>query len=111
MTDRDRATSRPPRLRAAHAVTVEEGIGAGVGLVAGGVAGAIAGPIGIALGASIGAVVGDAVGTAMHEREADASKHDHELDDAIAVTSGSLGAGPVQGSISTSEVPPRRSSR
>lgn len=72
---------------------VEADIGAGVGLLAGAAAGAIAGPIGAMVGATIGSVVGELTGAAMHRTDALAAKHDHELDDAIGVTKGPLGAG------------------
>lgn len=72
---------------------LEADIGAGVGLVAGALAGAIAGPIGAVVGATIGSVVGEATGAAIHRQEHERTMHDHELDDAIGVTSGPIGAG------------------
>lgn len=72
---------------------LEADIGAGVGLVAGAVAGAVGGPIGAMIGATIGSVVGEATGAILHRVDHERTVHDHELDDAIGVTSGPIGAG------------------
>lgn len=87
-----------------HGAAMEEHLGAGLGIVAGGAAGAIAGPIGVAVGASIGAMVGEIAGMAMHEREVVTSKRDHELDDAIGVTSGPIGAGEMMGFVQPAKI-------
>lgn len=61
------------------------------GAAAGAAVGAIAGPVGVIAGGAIGTAVGAIVGiTREHERERQEA-HDHELDDDIGVTSGSLG--------------------
>ena len=54
--------------------------------------GAIAGPAGLAAGAVVGGIVGGVIAKVVDEEEDRVSLHDHELDDAIGVTSGSIGA-------------------
>lgn len=72
---------------------IEADIGATVGLVSGAAAGAIAGPIGAMVGATVGCIVGEATGAALHADDHRKAIHDHELDDAIGVTKGPIGAG------------------
>lgn len=61
--------------------------------ITGGVAvGALAGPPGMIIGGTIGAAIGLLAGSVLDVEEQRTSKHDHELDDAIGVTSGDLGA-------------------
>lgn len=62
------------------------------GAVGGFALGAIAGPPGAVLGGTLGAGVGLLAGATLDAAEHEASRHDHELDDAIGVTQGDLGA-------------------
>jgi nucleotide-binding universal stress UspA family protein len=64
------------------------------GAVAGAVVGAIGGPAGALGGGALGTIVGAVVGRSMAKQEARAAARDRELDDAIGVTSGSLGTPP-----------------
>lgn len=88
-----RDDERPSGVPKANGHGVEAEIGAGVGMLAGAAAGAVVGPIGLVVGAALGGVVGEVTGQIMHEHDARRSKHDRELDDAIGVTSGPVGAG------------------
>jgi phage tail tape-measure protein len=54
------------------------------GAVAGAIAGAVGGPAGVVAGSALG-------GAALEREEHRHDKHDHELDDEIGVTRGSLG--------------------
>lgn len=71
---------------------IHEAGGAAGGALAGAALGAIAGPVGIAAGAVLGGVVGAFVAVVSDEESERASLHDHELDAAIGVDGGSLGA-------------------
>lgn len=57
----------------------------------GGAYGALIGPVGIAAGVIAGAFIGAAIGIALADERATHAQRDHELDDLIGVTSGSLG--------------------
>jgi len=61
------------------------------GAVAGAVVGSVAGPIGAAVGGVVGGALGAFGGAAMEIEEHRQEAHDHELDEAIGVTRGSLG--------------------
>ena len=61
------------------------------GAAAGAAIGAIAGPVGAVAGGAIGTAIGALTGIAMEREEVRKDEHDRELDDAIGVTSGSLG--------------------
>lgn len=61
------------------------------GTAAGAVLGSIAGPPGAIAGAAIGAAMGAAAGQVLESEDERAVSHDHELDDDIGVTSGSMG--------------------
>jgi len=71
---------------------IHEAGGAAGGALAGAALGAIAGPAGIAAGAVLGGVVGAVVAVISDEESERASLHDRELDAAIGVDGGSLGA-------------------
>lgn len=62
------------------------------GATTGAVVGAMAGPPGAVLGGTIGAAVGIIAGSVLDREDHQATRHDRELDDAIGVTSGDLGA-------------------
>jgi universal stress protein A len=64
------------------------------GAVAGSATGALAGPLGAVAGGAIGTVVGAIAGAVMEAQQARATEHERELDNAIGVTKGSLGAPP-----------------
>lgn len=76
---------------------IEEEVGAALGVIAGAAAGAVAGPIGMIVGASLGSVIGEAAAHTLKEEGARRSSHDKELDEAIGVTSGPMGAGHIEG--------------
>lgn len=61
------------------------------GITGGTAVGAIGGPVGAAIGAAVGATIGALAGSALTNEERRLSRHDHELDDAIGVTQGTLG--------------------
>jgi hypothetical protein len=65
---------------------------AAAGALAGAAVGAVAGPPGIVAGGLIGTAVGGLAGLAATEAETAHERHEHELDDAIGVTKGALGA-------------------
>jgi nucleotide-binding universal stress UspA family protein len=62
------------------------------GATVGAVLGAIGGPPGAIAGGAIGTAFGMIAGVALDEQDKRTSFHDHELDDAIGVTRGDLGA-------------------
>jgi phage tail tape-measure protein len=62
------------------------------GAAGGAVVGAMAGPVGAVVGGAIGAAVGMLAGEALDEDTSRRSAHDRELDDAIGITGGDLGA-------------------
>jgi len=62
------------------------------GAVAGAVAGAIAGPPGAIVGGTIGLAVGALAGSALEMTDQATSRHEGELDEAIGVVGGDLGA-------------------
>lgn len=66
-------------------------VGAIAGEVVGGVVGSLAGPPGVIAGMVIGATAGALAGEALDRDATSESEHEHELDDAIGVTSGDLG--------------------
>jgi len=71
-----------------------EAIIAASGTVAGAVVGAIAGPVGAVAGAIVGSVAGSAAGAVLEDEEVRSSRHDEELDEAIGVYDGAMGAAP-----------------
>src|SRR4051794_22405092 len=75
-----------------HRHPLHEAGGAAGGAVAGAAVGSIAGPPGIAAGAVIGGVVGALVAKIGDEDAERVSAHDGELDKAIGVTGGEIGA-------------------
>jgi phage tail tape-measure protein len=81
-------TEATPKANHVHASEV----GALAGEVAGGIVGAIAGPAGAATGMIVGAMAGALAGEVMDREAKRAQAHDADLDDAIGVTSGDLGA-------------------
>ena len=94
-----KTTEKPvaPKEEVAHPATghrhpLHEAGGAAGGAIAGAALGAMAGPAGAAAGAVIGGVVG-AFAAKISDEEADrVSLHDGELDEAIGVNGGDLGA-------------------
>jgi nucleotide-binding universal stress UspA family protein len=64
------------------------------GAIAGAATGALAGPAGAIAGAAIGTVIGAVAGRVMSSEDERTDAHDRDLDDAIGVTKGSLGAPP-----------------
>jgi hypothetical protein len=92
------STEKTPRKPAdehegsSHRLPLHEAGGAAGGAIAGAAVGSIAGPVGAAAGAVIGGVVGAVVAKVSDEEADRVSFHDNELDEAIGVTSGSLGA-------------------
>jgi hypothetical protein len=62
------------------------------GAVSGAGVGAVAGPAGAAIGSAIGAGIGALVGHVLEREDQRTMRHDHELDNAIGVTDGDLGA-------------------
>ena len=62
------------------------------GAATGAVAGMVGGPPGVVLGGVIGAAVGIVSGDALERAARGEQRHDRELDDAIGVTAGDLGA-------------------
>jgi hypothetical protein len=71
------------------------------GAASGAVTGALAGPPGVAVGALLGAAVGAAAGAALHMEDVERDRHEEELDRAIGVIGGDLGA-------ARSDAPPSR---
>ena len=67
-------------------------VGAVAGEIAGGIMGSVAGPPGMVAGMVMGAAAGALAGKVLDEEAERAHVHDGELDDAIGVTSGDLGA-------------------
>jgi hypothetical protein len=88
------ATPQTPRSRAASSKRhpLHEAGGAASGALAGAALGSIAGPAGVAVGAVLGGVVGAVVAKVSDEESARISLHDGELDAAIGVNGGDLGA-------------------
>jgi phage tail tape-measure protein len=66
--------------------------GAIAGEVVGALLGSVAGPVGAVAGMVIGAAAGAMAGTVMDQEANRTSWHDHELDDAIGVTKGTVGS-------------------
>ncbi|HEX8792436.1 MAG TPA: DUF456 domain-containing protein [Polyangiaceae bacterium] len=77
-------------IRPAHKHGAEAGAIAGE--IAGALVGSIAGPPGALAGMVVGAAMGALAGEVLDEDAERTSRHDHELDDAIGVTGGDLGA-------------------
>jgi phage tail tape-measure protein len=63
------------------------------GAVTGAVAGIVAGPPGILVGGAIGAALGTIAGAVLDRESHSGEKHERELDEAIGVTNGAIGAG------------------
>ena len=82
----ERPSGVPPRHQ--HATTEAAVLS---GAVAGAIVGAIGGPIGAMAGGAIGSAIGAMAGATLERAEHLREVHDHELDDEIGVTSGSLG--------------------
>ncbi len=85
--DDPRASVPPPH----HEVRTAAAI---AGTAAGAVLGSIAGPPGAIAGAAIGAAMGAAAGQVLETEDERGVTRDHELDDEIGVTSGSMGLDP-----------------
>jgi uncharacterized membrane protein len=86
-------STKKTRHEGTKAKAVEHEVEAGAsGALAGAVFGAAAGPPGIAVGAAVGAIAGALVGSALDKEAAVEAEHTSELDDAIGVTKGDLGA-------------------
>jgi hypothetical protein len=87
-----------------HVVPAPSGAATDLGITAGaavgGVVGSIAGPVGAVAGAAIGAGVATIVDDAWQREKAAKTAHERELDDAIGVTAGTIGAGPIVGFVS-----------
>lgn len=66
--------------------------GAGAGAVAGAVVGAVAGPVGIIAGAIAGGIAGGLAAAAMQVEAANEDERTRELDAAIGVSGGEMGA-------------------
>jgi hypothetical protein len=81
-----------PEATTSHRHPLHEAGGAAGGALAGAAIGSIAGPIGIAAGAVIGGVVGAVVTKVADEEAERVSFHDKELDAAIGVSGGEMGA-------------------
>jgi hypothetical protein len=62
------------------------------GEIAGGIVGSVAGPAGTVAGMIIGAVAGSVVGAGIEAGERESAEHEKELDDAIGVRGGNMGA-------------------
>lgn len=75
-----------------HRHPLHEAGGAAGGALAGAALGAVAGPLGIATGAVLGGVIGALVARVGDEESERASLHDGELDAAIGVNGGDIGA-------------------
>lgn len=75
-----------------HAIIARETAGAAAGGVVGAVLGMAAGPPGAAVGAVLGAAAGAVAEKAIENEEAARSQRDEELDEAIGVAGGDLGA-------------------
>ena len=69
-----------------------EAIIAASGTVAGAVVGSIAGPVGIVAGAIVGSVAGAAAGAVLEDENERVHQHEDELDEAIGVYDGAIGA-------------------
>ncbi len=76
-----------------HKVTAGEA-GAIAGEIAGAVVGSAAGPVGAVAGMVLGAMAGTVAGEALESSNERARRHDEELDEAIGVMGGDLGAAP-----------------
>lgn len=66
--------------------------GASAGALAGAAVGAFAGPVGLVAGGVIGAAAGAAAGIVYADAEAERAEVDEELDEAIGVYGGNIGA-------------------
>lgn len=82
------ATSKDPStVRRVH-----EAEGTASGALVGAVVGAIAGPPGVVAGAIVGGVAGALTGAALDEESSRRAARERELDDAIGINGGDLGA-------------------
>jgi len=70
----------------------QEGAAAAAGAVSGALIGTFGGPVGAAIGAVAGAAAGAVAGAAFHARDKRASARDRELDRAIGIDGGEIGA-------------------
>jgi phage tail tape-measure protein len=68
-------------------------VGTVSGAVTGAVVGIVAGAPGILVGGAIGAALGTMAGAVLDRESHSGEKHERELDDAIGVTNGDIGAG------------------
>jgi len=80
-------SKRPPAARRVH-----EAEGTASGALVGAVVGAMAGPPGVVAGAIVGGVAGALTGAALDDESSRRAARDRELDDAIGVSGGDLGA-------------------
>lgn len=67
-------------------------IGTVSGALTGAIAGVVGGPPGVVVGGAIGAALGTLAGAVLDRESHAKDAHDRELDDAIGVTEGDLGA-------------------
>ncbi len=89
---RAKRTKKGALERAANTEHVLVDVGTVSGAVTGAVAGVVAGPPGIVLGGAVGAVLGTLAGAVLDRESHAADRHDRELDEAIGVIGGDLGA-------------------
>ena len=88
---KDKRASEKAKRRVEH-----EAEGAASGALVGGVVGAAAGPAGVAAGAVIGGIAGALAGAALDEEATTRAARTRELDAAIGVSGGELGAPNLQ---------------
>ena len=67
-------------------------VGTVSGAVTGAIVGIVAGPPGMIAGGAIGAALGTVAGAVLDRASHDGEEHERELDEAIGVTSGNIGA-------------------
>jgi hypothetical protein len=91
MRKHKRTEAKPAVAVKSHKVTPGE-VGAIAGEIAGGLFGSAAGPVGAVAGMVLGAVAGTAAGEALESTAERTRRHDEDLDEAIGVIGGDLGA-------------------
>ncbi|HXN31277.1 MAG TPA: glycine zipper domain-containing protein [Polyangiaceae bacterium] len=89
MDGKQKTQTPTPRPRHSHHGT---DAGAVAGELVGAVVGSAAGPVGTVAGMVVGAVVGALAGHVLEDEDRQHQTHDQELDEAIGVTGGDLGA-------------------
>jgi phage tail tape-measure protein len=83
---------KTPLARAKGTEHVLDDVGTIGGALTGAIIGSVGGGLGVIVGSAIGAAIGKVAGTVLDRDSHEGEKHDHELDDAIGVTAGDLGA-------------------